>query len=515
MTLPGDADDSHEPGVGAAASDPALSMTAEPAFARDASPGLDEPGPRLGAAATGRWTQAARIGALVGLDAISLASALMLSALVWAGPVRDQPLGLYLALWPVLPILLLGFAQVGLYPGFGIGLVETVRRYWLVVGFAFLSLAAVTFALKVPHQYSRMTFGLTFLSSLVLLPGLRYLWLTLAHGWRWWPEPVVVIGCGERAHRAIEALQDRPRIGYRPVGILESSPCEVSAIHGVPVLGGLDLAMDLARSGVRTAVVELEGGEVDARVQELRQIFRRVMTIRSFEDLPVEGVQIRNLGGVLGLEYNNNLLERRNRAVKRASDVVLGLVLALLATPVTLLAAALVRMASSGPVLFWHDRVGRGGRRMSLPKIRTMVVDADARLEELLAHDLELRREWDRGFKLRSDPRIVPVVGRLVRRWSLDELPQLWLVVLGRMSLVGPRPLPEYHAERLTPAGRRLRESVRPGLTGLWQVSARSEADLAELEAFDTYYIRNWSLWLDLYILAKTLYVVVNGRGAY
>ncbi|MEZ5399690.1 MAG: sugar transferase [Bryobacteraceae bacterium] len=203
------------------------------------------------------------------------------------------------------------------------------------------------------------------------------------------------------------------------------------------------------------------------------------------------------------------------RAWKRAFDVAAALAAVPAAVAVIGIAAAAIRFSSPGPVFFRQWREGYQGRWFAVWKLRTMHVDAGERLERHLAESAAARLEWERTCKLRRDPRVIAGAGSFLRRSSLDELPQLWNVLRGEMSLVGPRPLPRYHVERYGSEFRALRRSVRPGITGLWQVSARGAGDLRVQETLDRAYIEGWSLRLDANVLARTLAAVIGGRGAY
>jgi len=452
----------------------------------------------------------------MGSDIVALFGSGAWAYLLWALPVRDMPTDLYWELWPAVGLFLIGYSQAGLYPGFGLGPVESLRRMSLVTIVSFSVLAAVTFAFKLPHLYSRMTFGIALSLSLLAVPAMRFLALSIAHRWSWWREPVILLGLGPKNRRAITTLSQSPKIGYRPIGILvDEPPPGPDDRDGLPVLGGLDQSVELARMGISVALLDTEGFKGDVDLDALQQYFRHILVIQSYGSLPVEGVQIRNLGGVLGVEFSNNLLERRNRWVKRALDLGLGSLFLALFGPVILACAVWVKAKSPGPAFFYQERVGLRGRRFLVPKIRTMQLNAHEELETHLAADPTLKDEWERGFKLRADPRVIPFVGNFLRRWSLDELPQLWSVVRGDMSLVGPRPFPDYHLRRFSTGTRALREMVRPGVTGLWQVTLRGDSDVKAQETSDHYYVRNWSVWLDIYVLARTTSAVLTGRGAY
>jgi len=203
-----------------------------------------------------------------------------------------------------------------------------------------------------------------------------------------------------------------------------------------------------------------------------------------------------------------------NSWAKRSVDVAVALVGAPFYLPLIIAAALAVKLIDPGPVFYSQLRRGHNGRRFRLLKLRTMYRDADERLKRHLAADPQARQEWCRQFKLSNDPRILPWVGSFLRRSSIDELPQIWNMLRGDMTLVGPRPLPDYHLQACDRDFCQLRQTLVPGLTGLWQVMARSNGDVATLRRLDSFYVRNWSVRLDLTILLLTFIVVLLGKGA-
>jgi Undecaprenyl-phosphate galactose phosphotransferase WbaP len=463
------------------------------------------------------WPRVVRVAVLLLTDMVALLAAVCLGYLLWAWPMLRQPLSVYVELMPLLLLCPLGYAGAGLYPGFGVGAVESLRRLSYCTSFAFLGMASVSFTLKLPPHHSRMAFAIAWAAGLVSLPLLRFLVLSAVSRWGWWREPTVLVGSGQWAERTVRALKHALSLGYQPVAVLSPDlRWRGRAIEGAPVLGGLEMAPHIAVRGVRVALME-EGRESSCAgtLGWLQQHFQHVVLIQEYQDLPVERVRLCNLGVVLGIEFTNSLLHWRNRCIKRTLDIVLGAVLFVLTLPLIALGGLLVKLSSPGPSFFSQEREGLGGRLLRVWKLRTMYRDAERLLEEFLLANPELRREWEERFKLARDPRVIAGVGAFLRRFSIDELPQLWNVVRGEMSLVGPRPFPEYHLRRFPPEFRDLRRRVRPGLTGMWQVMVRSRGGIEEQSMYDTYYIRNWSIWLDFYILARTILAVLASRGAY
>lgn len=489
----------------------------------DGSRGLERSAPQrplsnalAGLAPSPWWARPMRGLLLMLVDLVALGSAWGAAYWIWGWGLLRQDPHIYVGVAPVLGLFLLSYLQAGLYPGFGIGSVELLRRITLRTSLVFVLITAVTYWLKLPHQYSRVTVVLAWLGALVTLPLARFAFVHLVGRTHWWSEPSVVITRGSSARKLFDTLKDSVSIGYRPVAVLVMDRANP---HTLPearsVLGCLEDAPALAARGLRVALLQSDGSAGVGKVLDfLRQHFRHVILFPGTDEAPVDGAEVRDLAGNLGIEFTSQLLRRRNRIVKRAIDIVAGSVGLVVAAPLIGAAALAVKAASRGSAFFGQDRVGFRGRRIRVWKIRTMHLDAEARLERHLAGDELARREWETRFKLRRDPRIVPGIGGLLRRFSLDELPQLLNVLRGDMSLVGPRPFPDYHLQKFTPAFREFRSQVRPGLTGLWQVMVRSDGGLDEQQALDSHYIRNWSLWLDLYVIMRTSLAVIVGKGA-
>lgn len=386
----------------------------------------------------------------------------------------------------------------GLYPGYGLTEVDRLRKRSIV--------SAVIFGLMIAFDY--LAQGGQWSRGVLVLAAALWFLLSLPCD-RWtrrlldrlglWGLPVLVCGPSPRRETVIaNMLRDRLQ-GYIPV-----------ARAGWP--------FDVRRadlSKVSTVIIAAPAGAIslDAILDQLPR--QQIIVLPDFGSPQSQWVSAREVGAHLGLEMRRNLLIPGNLALKRAMDLVLAGVIALPALPVALLCALLIKISSPGPAFFTQEREGRGGRLFRILKIRTMHVGADRKLAKLTAQSEDLETEWQRHMKLKTDPRIIPGIGHFLRRWSLDELPQLWNVLIGDMSLSGPRPLPAYHLDAMDASANRLRRQARPGITGLCQISGRGAIPLQEQAALDSYYVRNWSLWLDIYILIRTIRVIFAGRGAY
>jgi len=414
----------------------------------------------------------------------------------------------------IVPVWITLLASLGAY-----GLGWTTRsRLWLVARVSGIGLLLLTAALFFAQE-SEINRSLLLLfvgvSAVALLVerALVLVWLRRRRGERW-SHVAIVVGTDERAGRLIAFLRRYPEAGWLVRGCLSvDSADEVRSVEGVPVIGTLQDLPDLLQEQVvvdevffavaadrldrlTEALEACENLGVDARV--LVDLYRPAHAHSYVEELftlPFYGV-------------SPTLTRQGALAVKRAIDVVGAALLLLLASPLLVVVALLIRISSRGPVIFRQVRSGFHGRAFQMYKLRTMVADAESRRSEVL----HLNEMDGPVFKITDDPRRT-WLGRFIRRYSVDELPQLVNVIKGEMSLVGPRPLPLYEASRIKGVQRR-RLAMRPGLSGLWQTRGRSTVDFEEWMRMDLEYVDRWSLALDLRILLTTIPVVLRGKGA-
>ena len=331
----------------------------------------------------------------------------------------------------------------------------------------------------------------------------------------WWGVPAVILGSGPAAKRLIRTLR-RERAGLRVVGILTDQ------VHDwepelPPILGDLDAAPALAKAGIAQyaiiAMPQRGREEIRRAIQEYCVGFRHVLLVPDLPGLCSLGIAAREIGGDLGLEVPQRLFQPSSQTVKRIVDVAGSALILTVLAPLFFLLALLTKLTSPGPIFFGHSRFGRNGSPFRALKFRTMFQNGDEILARHLKEHPDQLFEWRRDHKLKQDPRVT-AIGKWLRRYSIDELPQLWNVLRGDMSLVGPRPIVTAEINKYG-SSYALYTRVLPGLTGLWQVSGRNNTTYEERVAFDEYYVRNWSVWLDTYILARTVKTVVTGDGAY
>ncbi|WP_073051945.1 sugar transferase [Kaistia soli] len=265
----------------------------------------------------------------------------------------------------------------------------------------------------------------------------------------------------------------------------------------------------------RIALVTGASGPGSEALAAMRREFAEVVLLADTPNLRLSGLQPADFNGEIGLRLASGEKRPSVGPARRALDLAIALPAALLVAPIIAIAGAAIYAADPGAIFYWQKREGLGGKPVRVLKLRTMYQDAESRLEMLFDAEPDLRAEWLAHFKLREDPRILPIVGHILRSTSCDELPQLLNVIAGQMSLVGPRPFPEYHLLAMNAEFRHKRRSVVPGLTGLWQISERSNADIELQRQLDEFYIDNRSIWLDLHIIISTIPAVLRRGGAY
>jgi len=330
---------------------------------------------------------------------------------------------------------------------------------------------------------------------------------------------MLIIGSNERAIEFAKTIQAKPELGYRILGFADEDWAGVKGLreHGWPLVCNLeDLRTYVRRNIVDEVVIAVPlrsfhdlASDIAAMCEEQGIIIRILSDLFNLKNARPKAEEFE---GATMITHSTGMVEGWPTLIKRTIDITFSLLLLIAIAPLLVLAAVLIKLTSPGPIFFVQKRVGLNKRVFKIYKFRTMVMDAEKKLQDIE----HLNEVSGPVFKIKNDPRLTPI-GSFLRKTSIDELPQLFNVLSGDMSLVGPRPLQMRDYELLTETGedwQRCRFSVRPGITCLWQVNGRSSLPFHQWMELDLQYVRNWSLWLDLQILARTIPAVLRGSGA-
>jgi Undecaprenyl-phosphate galactose phosphotransferase WbaP len=464
------------------------------------------------------WTQRLIAGTLVLADvfiALVVWGAAAFGKSIW-GPGELSEVAIA-AIVPSVMVWVVLRTLLGLYPGYGLDSAESLRRhvYSVFATLAVLAVCAVGF--KVGDALSRLLLACAFLGLLFLTPFVQHLAKLSMKKAGLWGKPVITLSYKETGARFQELLNQEWGIGYLPVALLDHHPIAAGESYWeVSCEETLTDAANLGRElGVDTIIFAMPYArreQLAHMVSVASESFRSVLIVPNLEGVTTSAVTPRDFAGTLAIEIKHNLLDPWSQRLKRALDLLGTVIGGVLVSPLVFAIAVVIKLDSPGPAFYGHQRVGAGGEHFLCWKFRTMHVDAERLLDQYLQGSPVLRAEWEQNQKLRDDPRVTRV-GGLLRQTSLDELPQLWNVLRTEMSLTGPRPIVDAEVPKYGKVYA-LYQRIRPGMSGIWQVSGRSDTSYAERVEMDSYYVRNWSVWLDLVILARTVRCVALGRGA-
>ena len=425
----------------------------------------------------------------------------------------------WLNFWIVFPSLYIFFLDIGQLYSRRRPFYKEVEQLFHACSYGTLAVIFVLYVLSIAGSTSRFFTGAFGILAFVYLTVLRYALKNFLQSEQLLQTPVIIVGAGKTAELLVKSLRNDPGMGYKIVGLLEDNKVQEGILEQYPVLGGFaDAERIIAETGVRRVFIAAPGlndHDLGMLIYRIQPLVENMGVVTNLVGVPTGTVEAESIFNekLLILRLKNNLARPLNRFIKTIVDYTLTIIGVILISPILLFIAGWIYKDSPGPVIFRHIRIGKNGRVFPCFKFRTMCINADKKLQELLANDAETRAEWEKDFKLKNDPRITKS-GAFLRRTSLDELPQLLNVLRGEMSLVGPRPVIEAELPRY---GDFLDDylMVKPGITGMWQVNGRSDTTYDERVQMDSWYVRNWSVWLDFMLLFRTIKAVLAGKGAY
>jgi len=394
---------------------------------------------------------------------------------------------------------------------------EEIKRLWKGASLSFLIIMVLTFAARISMNVSRTVIILSWALSLGLLPALRLVAKRILSRAGIWQRNILILGAGRTGEMVLERVKKNKNMGYEPVGFLDDDEAKLGKkIGGVKVLGKIsEIKSWVKEKEVGDVVIAMPGVSRETLLEVMSLCEGVVGEIRVIPDmfgLATVGVKAEDLDGILLFDMEWNLAKPHNIFIKRVIDIILSSLVIAILSPLMLFISIKIRRDSKGPVIFGQKRLWKGEKTFDFLKFRTMYLDGDEKLSEFLKENPQAKREWEKFAKIKSgDPRVTEF-GSWLRRYSLDELPQLINVFRGEMSLVGPRPYLPREFEKMGGYRKTILKAL-PGMAGLWQVSGKNELSFEDRLRLEEYYVRNWSLWLDFVILVKTVKVVWRGEG--
>ncbi|MDR1837267.1 MAG: undecaprenyl-phosphate galactose phosphotransferase WbaP [Treponema sp.] len=422
----------------------------------------------------------------------------------------------FITYWPYLPVFFFIYRILHLYPGISLAPSEELRRF--SIG-SLLAYGGIIMSRYIEHNNwdsINTAFVISCLFSTIILLAARNVTHWFLYKTRLGGIPAVIYGSGNTGKLVAECLLGSVRSGYIPVLFLDDDPLGDNEYKNIPIIHDTSAGHEIVkRYNIKMAIVampELETYKLKRLINSSVSAFRYNVIIPSFFDITTIWMSVRDFSGILGIDTSNKLKLTWNLLIKRFMDITLVIAGGILILPFLLLIALIIKINSPGPALYKHKRLGKDGKYFYTYKFRSMVADAENQLQKIIETP-ELKTEWENNHKLQNDPRITSI-GRILRRTSIDEFPQLINILKGEMSFVGPRPIVDEEVKRYGENYNRI-FSIKPGLTGLWQVSGRSDTNYYDRIAYDTYYLQSWSVWLDLWIILRTISVVFIGKGAY
>ena len=425
----------------------------------------------------------------------------------------------WLNFWVVFPLLYLIFLNIEQLYNRRAQFWQIIQKLFITSCYAVTSIIILLYIARIAGSTSRMFIAVFWILSFILLVVFRYIVKKILEKYQLLQIPVLIIGAGKTAELLVQGIKNDAGMGYKIIGLLEDNQVEQGILENYPVLGKFsDAEQVIAKYNINHVFIAapgLEQGKLIKLIYKVQPLVKSMGVIPNLVGIPMGGIEAESLFNekLMLLRLKNNLARPINRWIKTIFDYVLTITGTIAISPILIVIALWIYKDSPGPVIFKHRRIGKNGKEFDCYKFRSMCVDAKEKLEQLLKTDPEAKAEWEKDFKLKNDPRITKS-GAFLRKTSLDELPQIFNVLKGEMSLVGPRPIVK---DEMVRYGECINDylMVKPGITGMWQVSGRSDADYKQRVQLDSWYVRNWSVWLDLMLLWRTGKIVLQCKGAY